>query len=232
MDPMAHSVTAPGIYDLRSWQNASASFSLTSAADTQTALEQLLETLTKTVTSAVALSETDSAMRTVGVIEDAAHQLALALATMPPALYHAALTSRTSSEQLAYEVSTTRIARADQTGVLVRVRETTGALTLSDTAIQTCLAVVARQVQASLVSILERWPQVAGLSDDSPDNFAVVQEGGSVDIKRLATPALVSPGQNDEARNLPLFLRGQLRLLHNEAGHAEGTVMLLFSADV
>ena len=60
---MALSITEHGIYDLRSWQNTSASFSLISAADTQTALEQLLETLTKTVTSAVAMSETDSAMR-------------------------------------------------------------------------------------------------------------------------------------------------------------------------
>ena len=228
---MALSITEPGIYDLRSWQNTSASFSLISAADTQTALEQLLETLTKTVTSAVAMSETDSAMRTVGVIEDTAHQLALALATMPAALFHSALTSRTKSEQLAYEVSTTRIARANQTGVLVRVRETTGELALSETTIRTCLAVVAQQLQSSLVSVLEKWPQVAGLSEDSPENFSIVQDGDSVDINRLSTPALVSPGETDEARNLPLFLRGQLRLRHNDAGHAEGTVMLLFSAD-
>ena len=228
---MALSVSAPGIYDLRSWQNASASFSLTSAVDPQTALEQLLETLTETVTSAVAMSDTDSAMRTVGVIEDTAHQLALALTTMPPALFHAALTSRTSSERLAYEVSTTRIARADQTGVLVRVRETTGELTLSDTTIRTCLAVVAQQVQSSLAAVLEKWPQVAGLSNDSPEDFAVVQDGGSVDISRLATPALVSQGKDDEARSLPQFLRGRLRLQHNDAGHAEGTVMLLFAAD-
>ncbi len=228
---MATSVSAPGLYDLRSWQNASASFSLVSAADTQTALEQLLETLTRTVTTAVAMSETDSAMRTVGVIEHTAHRIAAAMATMPSALFHSALKSRSEAEQLAYEVSTTRIARADQTGVLVRVRETTGDLVLSEETMEACRAFVSHQLRESIEAVLKEWPQVADLNADSPNDFDVIHDGSCIEVSR--TPASTELQQAIRAahRGLPMFLRARLRLQHNEAKRAEATVMLLFASD-
>ncbi len=228
---MATSVSAPGLYDLRSWQNTSASFSLVSAADTQTALEQLLETLTRTVSTAVAMSDTDSAMRTVGVIEHTANRIAAAMATMPSALFHTALKSRSKAEQLAYEVSTTRIARSDQTGVLVRVRETTGDLTLSDSTIQACRAFITLQLKDSITAVLKEWPQVTDLSADSPDDFLVVDDGSCIDISRSPDSAERQQAIREQYRGLPMFLRARLRLQHSDKAHAEATVMLLFASD-
>ncbi|MEM9403965.1 MAG: hypothetical protein AAGA44_15955 [Pseudomonadota bacterium] len=227
---MATSVTAPGLYDLRSWQNASASFSLVSAADAQTALEQLLETLTRTVSDAVALSETDSAMRTVGVIEHAARSIAAVMASMPASLFYSALKSRADADQLAYEVSTTRIARSDQTGVLVRVRETTGDLTLSAVSIKACLAFISRQMHASIDAVLPEWPQVAGLAD-SPDDFRIAISDDSLDISRTSASRAHQLAGQSVRRGLPMFLRSRLRLQHDDAGRAEATVMLLFTSD-
>ncbi len=227
---MATSVSAPGLYDLRSWQNASASVSLVSAADTQTALEQLLETLTRTVATAVAMSETDSAMRTVGVIEHAAQRIAAAMAAMPSASLHTALKSRSQSEQLAYEVSTTRIVRTDQTGVLVRVRETTGDLTLPDETIRACRAFIARQLEDSIAAVLQAWPQVADQTADSPDDFLVVDDGSCIDVTRTTDSTETQQSARALRRDLPMFLRARLRLQHNDAKRAEATVMLLFAS--
>ena len=228
---MATSVSAPGLYDLRSWQNASASVSLVSAADTQTALEQLLETLTRTVSTAVAMAETDSAMRTVGVIEHAAQAIAGTMALMPSSLLHAALKSRTEAEQLAYQVSTTRIARTDQTGVLVRVRETTGDLTLPEETMRTLRAFIARQIEGSIAAVLKDWPQMADQTADLPNDFRVVDDGACIDVTRTTDSAERLQALRDANRGLPMFLRARLRLQHNEAQCAEATVMLLFSSD-
>lgn len=215
---MSQTANAQSGFGLRTWRGASASISLTDASESSRAVEKAFVALTENIRHTVGASADYRDSRTGEVLD---------LATT-------ALTSRAQdfrldsirrlvagqSDRLTYTVSGTRIVNDDRTGILVRLRETSGALRVPVMVSRRFLDIVADDLRAALADVVRRRPAV---DTESVEDYEIVSTGGrepSLDVIRRSLPAT-------DGRRLT-FERARMKVESGDDRSTVVTILLTF----
>ena len=214
---MESQVPTQSAYAFQSWEDATASFSIHSSSETANVLRRLGTAIVRNLTQACGPGPTQLG-RAPGVIADVVDALSMQLAELPSDRVLRIFGNRPGGADLAYRLTTTRIVRSGHTGVLLRLREVSGQLTLSDFEIRMCLQAIHDVLQAAIRLSLERNNTAESVSvDDLVLRRVVVDGQGIAVIQRVDAQPSISGFS---------FQRGRVSLKSERDAGTEASVLI------
>jgi hypothetical protein len=210
-------VTPQSPYAFQSWQDAAADFSVHDPSDAADALQSLREAILTNLTKACGTAP-DRLGRAPGTIGAAVDLLAKRIADLPDERLRPFLGDGEEDQRLGYRLSTTRIVRSGNTGVLFRAREVTGQLILGEVEIHACLQAVRDVLQTTIHLGLAQGDEDRSPSpDDLVFRFVRGDGQGLEVVSRASAPALPEGFS---------FQRGRLSLKSTPANGTEASILL------
>lgn len=226
---MTYTAPAGGRYELSAWQDAAASVSLSGAANTRSAFEQLFAAVSRNICMAFRGPVACGGSRTLDVIGMAAHRLSSRAAGLSDATLRSILRDAALDSTLQYRMSTTRIVRGNTTGVLIRLVETSRQLALEPQAIEQCLATVTAEIRSAVAEMLDATAAAERLED-----FHFTTTTGNspaLEIRRIcAGPAAAADGAAPRSNGQVTFRKARLQVAADPRRGTEATVMFQFAA--
>lgn len=211
---MIQTANARSGFGLRTWRGASASISLNDTSGSSRAVEKAFAALTENIRHTVGAAEDYRDSRTGDVLDIAA--LALSSRAKNIGLKNLRRLVDESADRLTYAVSGTRIVSDDRTGILVRLRETSGNLRVPELVARRFLKLVADDLQDALAEVVRLRPTADG---ESADDYDIAITGGSeptLEIVRRIVP--------DYGDRRLVFARARM---HIESGDGAATVVTI-----
>lgn len=215
---MAQTANARTGFGLRTWRSASASISLSDSSGSSRAVERAFAALTENIRHTVGAAADYRDSRTGDVLDIAA--LALSGRAKSIGLKNLRRLVDERADRLTYTVSGTRIVSDDRTGILVRLRETSGNLRVPELVARRFLKLVADDLQDALAEVVRLRPTADG---ETAADYDVVITGGSgpaLEVVRRIVP-------DCSGRRLA-FLRARMHIDSGDDASTVVTILLTF----
>jgi len=220
---MDEHVRASGRFELTAWQDARASLSLATVDNTRDAFEQLLDAVSRNVSLAYGGPGSGPKSRVFDVLALASKRLSERLALLGAEELTLLANEASGDSAYGYRISTTKIVRGSETGVLIRLVETSGKLILEPGIIERCLTIIAADLRAAIRETLGAHPLPV-----SAGEFEVAfrrEPEAAIDVVRVAVPDDdAGPGRQAGAG----FRRARLQLASGKGRDTEATVLFRF----